>query len=156
MTVKNFISTVNPLYLVFNEINGYIEESNGNKYLTPVSTDESKDILKKYEELWSKLRDIIILKTNDSKNYDENSVEINILDDDLPLKKTLEIYNMVITVRIVFMRIANIIHKFSWTNVCIDYKCFDMKWLTCLEKLVLVEAVVLVRVAFVITATFLK
>ena len=67
MTVKNFISNVNPLYFNFNEINGYIEESNGNKYLTPVPTDKSKYILRRYEEPWSELRDLIRPKTNDSE-----------------------------------------------------------------------------------------
>ena len=33
--------------LIINKINGYIEEGNGNKYLTLVPTNESKDILKK-------------------------------------------------------------------------------------------------------------
>ena len=41
-------SSVNPLYIT-NKINGYIEENNWNKYLTLVPTDESKDLLKKYE-----------------------------------------------------------------------------------------------------------
>ena len=40
------INSVNPLYLTINKVNGYIEESNENKYLTLVSTDESKDTLK--------------------------------------------------------------------------------------------------------------
>ena len=34
-----------------NKMNGYIEESNGKKYLTLVPTDESKDALKMYGEL---------------------------------------------------------------------------------------------------------
>ena len=55
VTVKGFsyatTSNVNPLYLIINEINVYIEESNGNRYLTLVPTDESKETLKKYEEL---------------------------------------------------------------------------------------------------------
>ena len=50
MTDKNLsykkINSVNPLYLTINKVNGYIEESNENKYLTLVSTDESKDTLK--------------------------------------------------------------------------------------------------------------
>ena len=50
ITIKNLshikIITVNPLYLIVNEINGYIEESNGNKYFTLVSTDKNKDIKK--------------------------------------------------------------------------------------------------------------
>ena len=37
------INSVNPLYLFFNKVNGYFEESNGNKYLTPVPTNESKE-----------------------------------------------------------------------------------------------------------------
>ena len=37
------ISSVNPLHLVINKINRYIEDSNGNKYLTLVPTGESKD-----------------------------------------------------------------------------------------------------------------
>ena len=50
ITIKNLsyikIITVNPLYLIVNEINGYIEESNGNKYFTLVSIDKNKDIKK--------------------------------------------------------------------------------------------------------------
>ena len=34
---------------VINKIDGYIEESNGNKYLMIVPTDETKDTLQKYE-----------------------------------------------------------------------------------------------------------
>ena len=37
---------VNHLYLIINKMIGYIEESNRNKYLTLVSTEESKDTLK--------------------------------------------------------------------------------------------------------------
>ena len=51
------ISCVNPSYLIFGKVNGYFEEINGNEYLTLVLTNESKGIRKKYEELWSKIRD---------------------------------------------------------------------------------------------------
>ena len=34
---------VNPLYLIFDKVNGYFEEINGNKYLTIVPTNESKE-----------------------------------------------------------------------------------------------------------------
>ena len=51
ITIKNLsyvkINSINPLYIIINEINGYIEESNGNKYSPLVSTDKNKDILKK-------------------------------------------------------------------------------------------------------------
>ena len=45
------INSVNPLYIMFNGINGYFEEINGNKYLTLVSTNESEQKIKTYEEL---------------------------------------------------------------------------------------------------------
>ena len=45
------ISSVNPLYLIIGEVIGYIEENNGNKYLVFDSTDENKEVLKKYTEL---------------------------------------------------------------------------------------------------------
>ena len=38
-------NTVNTLYLIINNINGYIEKIYGNKYLTLITIDESKDTL---------------------------------------------------------------------------------------------------------------
>ena len=40
------IYSVNPLYLIFNKVNRYFEETNGNKYLTLVPTNESKEKIK--------------------------------------------------------------------------------------------------------------
>ena len=37
------INNVNPLYLIFNKVNGYFGEINKNKYLTLVPTNESKE-----------------------------------------------------------------------------------------------------------------
>ena len=72
MTVKDLscakVNNLNPLYLNIDKTNGYIEESNGNKYLTLVSTDESKDTLEKYEEIWDKIRYLIGWITNNSDN----------------------------------------------------------------------------------------
>ena len=51
-----------------------------------VSTDESKDILKKYEELWTKIRDQIGPITNNLDNYNEKYMKIKFnSDNDLPL-----------------------------------------------------------------------
>ena len=50
--------------------------------------DESKDILRHYEELWKKVKDIIRSLTNNSHNYDEKDRKIKLSsDDDLLLKK---------------------------------------------------------------------
>ena len=50
--VKNFscatINSVNHCCLIINKINGYMEESNENKYFTLVTTDEIKDTLNNY------------------------------------------------------------------------------------------------------------
>ena len=59
-----------------------------------VPTDESKDTLKKYEELWNKIRDLINLI---------NLIKIRLnLNDNLLLNKTLELRNMRIVAKSVF------------------------------------------------------
>ena len=70
------IYSLNPLYFIFNKVNGYFEEINENKYLTLVPTNENKEKIKKYGELWSKIRDLIrsISKTLD--DYDEKYMKI--------------------------------------------------------------------------------
>ena len=57
------INSVNPLYLIFNNLNEFFQKINGNKSLTLVPTNKSKETIKKYEELWSKIRDFISLIT---------------------------------------------------------------------------------------------
>ena len=51
MTIKDSnyvkINSVNPLYLIFNKVNGYLEEINGNKYLMLVPTNEREEKIKK-------------------------------------------------------------------------------------------------------------
>ena len=70
-------------------MNGYFEEIIGKKYLTLVPTNKSKENVKKYEELWSKIRDLIRLITKNCDDYDETYMKIKFsLDDELPLNKT--------------------------------------------------------------------
>ena len=107
MTIKDLsyvkINSVNTLSFIINKANGFIEENNRNKYWTLFPTYESKDTLQKYKELWSKIRDLIKSITNNSDNHDEKYMKINFnSDDDLPLKKTLEFYNMAIIIESVF------------------------------------------------------
>ena len=63
------INSVNPLYLMlmFNRKNGYFEEIDGNKHLTLVSTNESREKIKKYEELWIRIRNSIRSVTKNSE-----------------------------------------------------------------------------------------
>ena len=60
MIIKDLkIYSVNPLYLIFTNVTEYFEEINGNKYLTLVPTNKSKEKNKKYEGLWSEIRELI-------------------------------------------------------------------------------------------------
>ena len=40
------ITSVNPLYFIFNKVSGYLEEINENKYLTLTPSNESKEKMK--------------------------------------------------------------------------------------------------------------
>ena len=42
---------MNPIYLMIGKVIGHIEENNGNKYLIFDSSDENKEVLKKYKKL---------------------------------------------------------------------------------------------------------
>ena len=53
------IYSVNPLYLLINHANGYIEEKGVNKYLVFDSTDENKELLKKYNDVFNGIRNKI-------------------------------------------------------------------------------------------------
>ena len=53
----NNINSVNPLYLIINEMIGHfecnsIEEKNENKYLASDEIDENNQVSEKYEEVW--------------------------------------------------------------------------------------------------------
>ena len=96
------INSANPLHVLINKIKRFTEECNGNKYLMLVLTDESKDTLKKYEELWNTVRYLIRSIAIKLDNYDKNNAKIKLNSgDNLPIKKTLDCYNIVV-VRSVF------------------------------------------------------
>ena len=50
---------MNPLYLIIAHANESIEEKNENKYLIFDSTDENKDLLKKYNDFWNVIKNKI-------------------------------------------------------------------------------------------------
>ena len=57
-------------------MNKYVEEINGNNYLRLVLNSESKE--KKNEELWSKIRSLVMLITTNSDDYDKKIHENHI------------------------------------------------------------------------------
>ena len=52
----NNINSVNPLYLIINEMIGHAEEKNENKYLVLDYIFENKEVLEKYEEIWEDIK----------------------------------------------------------------------------------------------------
>ena len=66
------IHSVNPLYLIIGEVDGYIEEKNGIKYLDFGSTDKKKEVLIKYTKLWDKNKYLIkTINCGEKKNDNE-------------------------------------------------------------------------------------
>ena len=100
--LKNY--SVNPLYLIFGKVDGYFQEINRNKYLTLFPTYDGKEKIKKYEELWIKIRDLIRSITKNLDDYDKRYVKLKLdSDDELSLNKTVGIPIMTIVVRGVFL-----------------------------------------------------
>ena len=50
------INSVNPLYLLIGEIDRFVEEKKGSKYLNIALTDSNNEVLKKYAEVWSGIK----------------------------------------------------------------------------------------------------
>ena len=48
----NNINSVNPLFVMIDEMIGHVEEKNENKYLVLHDVNENKEVSKKYKEVW--------------------------------------------------------------------------------------------------------
>ena len=97
------IYSVNPLYLTISHASGYIEEKGVNKYLVFNSTDENKELLKKYNDVFNGIRDKIKEINSDECDYEKDYMKIKFnSDDDLPLNKALNFHHMTITIGSVF------------------------------------------------------
>ena len=53
------INSVNPLYLLIRELDGFIDEIEGSKYLNIALTDIDEDVLLTYVEVWERIKDQI-------------------------------------------------------------------------------------------------
>ena len=81
ITIKNIhdcesIYGVNPLYLRVDHVNRYIEEKGVNKYLLFYSTDENKELLKKYNVVFNGIRDKIKEVYSDECDYEKDYMKI--------------------------------------------------------------------------------
>ena len=107
------IYSVNPLYLLVNHANGYIEEKGVNKYLIFDSTDENKELLKKYNDVWNGIKNKIEEVSSGECDYEKDYMKIKFNSDDgLPLNKPLKFHAMTIIIRSDLNKMLNFIHKF--------------------------------------------
>ena len=67
---------MNPLYLLVNHANEYIEEKNGNNYLVFDSTDEDKELLKKYSDVWNGIKNKIKAVRSGVCDYEKDYMKI--------------------------------------------------------------------------------
>ena len=97
------IDSVNPLYLCIDNANGYIEKINEDKYLVFDDTDENKELLKRYDDVFNGIIDKIKKIDDDWLEYSNVYMKIRFSsDDNLPWNKQLKFYNMTETIRCVF------------------------------------------------------
>ena len=60
-----------PLYLLISHASGYIEEKGRNKYLIFHSTDENKELLKKYNGVFNGIKDKIKEVSSDECDFEK-------------------------------------------------------------------------------------
>ena len=96
-----------------NHTDWYIEEKNLNKYLIFDSTDENKELLKKYQDVWNGIKNKIKAVSSGKCDYEKDYMKIKFnSNDDLPLNKPLKFHSMTLTIRSVFEEDGNFIRKF--------------------------------------------
>ena len=125
----NNINSVNPLYLMINEMICRFEEKNKNKYLILDDVDEKKEILKNIKKfgrvLKKKLELLMVAKKMNMGKIKKNRFESNY---DLPLKKPIKLRLL----RIIFRSVFSEDDKF-YPQLLLDdalyelLKCYDIK-----------------------------
>ena len=100
----NNINSVNPLYLMINEMIGHFEEKNENKYLVLDDVDENKEVSKKYEEVWNGIKkEIETINGGKQIEYEKDLKKIRFeSNDDFPLNRPVKLRLLTIIIRCVF------------------------------------------------------
>ena len=98
------IDSVNPLYLLIGELDGFFEGKEGSKYLNISLTNNNNDLLIKFEELWRGIKDQIKKINNGSvSKYAEDYMKIKFdSNDNLPLNEILKFRVLTIIIRNTF------------------------------------------------------
>ena len=94
------VNSVNPLYLIINRVYGYVSEKNGNKFVT---IDKGDSVLKKYDQVFSGIKQHIKKIDGGEVNYSADYDKIKFLSDDLlPLNKLIYFPTLTVVIRCAF------------------------------------------------------
>ena len=90
--------------MIIGKVDGHIEEKNKSKYIVFDSTDENKEVLKKYTELWDVIKnDVETINDGKRGEYGNDFMKIKFnTDDNLQLNKLLKLHLLTINVRFIF------------------------------------------------------
>ena len=82
------------MYFITDKVDGFTEGKEGDKYLNFASTDNKKEVLKKYTELWDETKNLIEKIDNKPGEYGKDYLKIKFSSDDiLSLNKPLKFHN---------------------------------------------------------------
>ena len=91
------------MHLQVNHANEYIEEKNENKYLIFDPTDENRELIKRYQDVWSVIKNKKEAISRGECHYEKDYMKIKLnSNDNLPLNKPLKFHVMTIIMRSVF------------------------------------------------------
>ena len=129
ITMKS-LDNANSLYLIFNNVDVYIEENIENKYLIFASADKNKEVFENYTGLWDEIKDQIevIKAINDVKpiKYEKDFMKIKFeLNDDLPLGKILSIPVCIVAAGSIFEEYNNYYPQVYLHECLYGYECKD-------------------------------
>ena len=89
-----------PFYLVIDNVKGYFEQNDDNKYLRMIFTSKSQKMM--YTRIWEEIKKVIN-EVDELSNYDKNYDVISFdTDDILSLNSIINIYSMTIIIKSVF------------------------------------------------------
>ena len=125
------IYSVNPLYLIIAHASGYIEEKGVNKYLVFDSTDENKELLKKYNDVWNGIKNKIKEVSDSECDYEKDYMKIKFNSDDyLPLNKPLKYHAITIIIRSVFEEDDKL-----YPQVFLDDDLYELRNTSCKQRI---------------------
>ena len=109
------------MYFRIDHANGYIEGKSINKNSFFDPTDEKKELLKKYNDVFNGIRDKIKEVSDSECDYEKDYMKFKFnSDDNLPLNKPLKFRSMTITITSVFDEDGKLYPHSFWMIPCMN------------------------------------